>query len=168
MNTTTALQRRIPRAHVLVACLAVLGCNSVAQIRIENLSPHDISRLRVANEVFGDVPAGDITAYRELKLAFGYSAMEMVIDGQRVTAQALNLGARRFTYRIVHKDLSKAQLDIEVLRERGSTSDRAAASGQTSRADRGATCRAVPENHGGEGEQGDKQRSRCHPIKRKT
>ncbi len=87
------------------------------EIRIENVSTRTYSGVRVSNQHFGDIAAGETTDYRDVKLKFRYAEMEMTIDGRKVTGQTLNFGADRFTYRIGIKDLTKRHLDIQLVRD---------------------------------------------------
>ena len=105
------------RALVLVGCVALCGCASVKEIRVQNISDRDFSDVRIGDRQFGDIAADETTPYRKVQVKSGYADMEMIIAGRRVTAQALNFGADRFTYRIDIRDLSRGHLDIKLVRE---------------------------------------------------
>ncbi len=93
------------------------ACTSATEIRIHNASTLDFAEIEVAGEAFGELAAGTTGEYRAVPLRAGYAAMSFKADGQRVTGQALSLGARRYTWRIDVVDLAKGWLDIEVVRE---------------------------------------------------
>ena len=107
-------------ACLLVVVLALLGlnaCTAATEIRIHNASTLDYAEIEVAGEPFGELAAGTTGEYRSVSLRAGYAALSFTADGQRVTGQALSLGARRYTWRIDVVDLAKGWLDIEVVRE---------------------------------------------------
>ena len=106
------------RASVVVACcVALCGCTPVKEIRIRNISSRDFSNVRIANQRFGEIPAGETSDYRRVTLRSSYAAMEMTVDGQRITGQTLNVGSDRFTHRIDIIDLDKGHLSIKVVDE---------------------------------------------------
>ena len=104
------------KASVLSACCAALcGCTTVKEIRIQNASSRDFSDVRVADQRFGEVAAGETSDYRNVKLKSGYAAMEMSVDGHRITGQTLNVGSDRLTHRIDIIDLDRGHLNIKVV-----------------------------------------------------
>lgn len=111
-------KRRPVRLLVFVFGLLGLGaCTTPTEIRIHNASTLDYAEIEVAGEPFGELAAGATGEYRSVSLRAGYAALSFTADGQRVTGQALSLGARRYTWRIDVVDLAKGWLDIEVVRE---------------------------------------------------
>lgn len=107
-------------ARFLVFVLALLGlnaCTAATEIRFHNASTLDYAEIEVGGEPFGELVAGTTGEYRSVSLRAGYAALSFKADGQRVTGQALSLGARRYTWRIDVVDLAKGWLDIEVVRE---------------------------------------------------
>jgi len=101
-----------------VCCLAVLcGCTSVREIRVQNVSTLDYTDVSVGDQTFGDIAAGATSDYRSVGLRFRYAALKLKADGQYVTGQTLNMGAKRFTYRIDIVDLAAGHLAIEVIRD---------------------------------------------------
>lgn len=102
---------------ILVCSTLAGGCRSAADVRIENVSTLDYRDLTVAGVPYGDVAAGEATGYRTVTLRFRYALVEMTIEGHRVNAQTLALGARRFTYRIDILDLDAGHLAVELVRE---------------------------------------------------
>ena len=102
---------------VVMQLVALSGCASVAEIRVENASTFDFTDFSIAGSHYGDIPSGAITDYRSVDLTFGYVSMTFRVDGVYVTAESLNFAARRFTYRVHVIDRHKGWLDIEILRE---------------------------------------------------
>lgn len=92
-----------------------LGCATKTEIRIENRSSLDYTDVSVAGQPYGDIAAGATSDYKSVKLNFGYAVIELRADGQYVTGQTLNMGARRFTHRIDVVDLAAGHLAIEVI-----------------------------------------------------
>ena len=109
--------RRAVRLLVFVLVLGLNACTAATEIRIHNASTLDYAEIEVAGEPFGELAAGATGEYRAVSLRAGYAALSFTADGQRVTGQALSLGARRYTWRIDVVDLAKGWLDIEVVRE---------------------------------------------------
>ena len=106
--------------RLLVFVLGLLGlnaCTTGTEIRIHNASALDYAAIEVAGEPFGELAAGTTGEYRSVSLRAGYAALSFTAGGQRVTGQALSLGARRYTWRIDVVDLAKGWLDIGVVRE---------------------------------------------------
>ena len=90
-------------ARLLVVVLALLGlnaCTTATEIRIQNTSTLDYAEIEVASEPFGELAAGTTGEYHSVSLIAGYAALSFTAGGQRVTGQALSLGARRYTWRI--------------------------------------------------------------------
>ena len=119
-TTVPAVADKHRPARLLVFVLALLGlgaCTTATEIRIHNASTLDYAEIEVAGEPFGELAAGTTGEYRSVSLRAGYAALSFTADGQRVTGQALSLGARRYTWRIDVVDLAKGWLDIEVVRE---------------------------------------------------
>ena len=88
------------------------------EVRIHNASTHDFTDVSVADQPFGDIPAGETSDYMTVGVRFGYAALELKADGHRVTGQTLNLGADRFTYEIDIVDLEAGHLAIDVVAEK--------------------------------------------------
>ena len=88
------------------------------EVRIHNASTHDFTDVSVAGRSYGDIPAGETSAYKTVGARFRYAALDLKADGYRVTGQTLNLGAERFTYEIDIIDLEAGHLAIEVVAER--------------------------------------------------
>ena len=103
----------------LLAALSACGTENgvVIEVRIRNVSKLDFTSVSVAGQPYGDVPAGETGAYKEVRLRFRYAALEFKAGGHRVTGQTLNLGAERFTYAIDVVDLEAGHLAIEVIAE---------------------------------------------------
>lgn len=93
------------------------GCTATVSVRIENLSRHHFSAVRLNDTAFGDVAPGDTSAYRFVSLPFRYGILRMKADGHPINAQTLNFWSSRFTYRVEVKDLSAGHLAIDVRRE---------------------------------------------------
>ena len=117
----TSLAHRWPRGRALLGLLLIasMGCASVAEIRIENVSDLDFAEVSIAGEPFGDVAVGETTEYRPVPLRLSYALVRLTACGYRVNAQTLNLGARRFTHRIDILDLEAGRLGVEIVREGG-------------------------------------------------
>ena len=103
----------------LLAALSACGTENgvVIEVRVRNVSKLDFTGVSVAGQPYGDVPAGETGAYKEVRLRFGYAALEFKAGGRRVIGQTLNLGAARFTYAIDVVDLEAGHLAIEVIAE---------------------------------------------------
>lgn len=103
----------------LLGALSACGAGGIAEIevRINNISQYDFTEVSVAGQSFGDIAAGGTSDFEIVTTRFGYAALEMTVDGRKVTGQTLNMGAKRFTYEIDVVDLLAGQLAIEVLAE---------------------------------------------------
>ena len=107
-----------PAAALAVCWLIALGgCASAVEVRIQNASQLDFRDVTFAGEPYGDIEVGETTDYREVKLKFRYAVMKMTVDGRHVNAQSLNLRSRRFTHRVRIKDLEAGHLAVQVIRE---------------------------------------------------
>lgn len=104
-----------------IGVAALVGCRMDGQVRIENASPYDLTDVFVAGQPFGDIAAGETSAYHDVTFTFRYAAMKMYVDGRYVTAQSLNYGADRFTYVLDVADLEKGHLDIEIVKDTAHT-----------------------------------------------
>ncbi len=101
-----------------VWCLTALcGCKVVTEIRVQNISTLDYTDVSVAGQPYGDIAAGATSEYRSVGLSFRYAVIKLSAGGQNVTGQTLNMGAKKFTYRIDVVDLAAGQLAIEVIRD---------------------------------------------------
>lgn len=99
-------------------CLILLfGCQTTPEIRIQNVSALDYKDVRVADLPFGDLAAGATSTYQSVGLKYRYAVIGLTADGYAITGQTLNMGAKRFTYRIDVVDLAAGQLAIEVIRD---------------------------------------------------
>ena len=99
-------------------CLVALcGCGTVTEIRVQNISTVDYTDVSVADQPYSDIAAGATSDYKSVELSFRYAVIKLTADGQNVIGQTLNMGAERFTYRIDIVDLADGQLAIEVLRD---------------------------------------------------
>lgn len=119
-TTVLAVADKRQPVRLLVFVFGLLGlnaCTTATEIRIHNASTLDYAEIEVAGEPYGELAAGTTGEYRSVSLRAGYAALSFTADGQRVTGQALSLGARRYTWRIDVVDLAKGWLDIEVVRE---------------------------------------------------
>ena len=106
---------------VVFACSLVLGgCVSVRQIRVENISTHELTNLRIAGQPYGNVGPGEMTDYKTVKLRFHYSVLNLYVDGKYVTGQTLNFGPPRITYQIDVKDLDAGHLAIDLVHDESS------------------------------------------------
>jgi len=104
-----------------VACLLVLsGCGSARQIRVENVSTRNFTNVSIAGQSYGDIAPGEMSEYKNVKLAFRYAALKLHVDGKYVTGQTLNFGSKRFTYRIGVKDFDAGYLAIDMVRDESS------------------------------------------------
>ena len=109
-------------AACFVWCLTVLSaCETEGEveieIRIHNASTLDFTDVSIAGRDYGDIAAGETSAYKKVRLSFRYAALELKADGHKVTGQTLNFGAERFTYEIDIVDLEAGHLAIEVIPE---------------------------------------------------
>ncbi len=103
---------------ILLCAVAVGGCRSTVDIRVENVSAVDFRQVRIAGQAYGDVPAGAITDFKPVRLFCRYGVLRFTARGHSVTAQTLNFRARLFTYRVAVKDLAAGHLDVDVVPER--------------------------------------------------
>lgn len=96
-------------------------------VRVHNASAFDLDSVVVgfAREtvVYGDVPAGGTTAYRDAGTAYRYAYIEATAQGRRLVIQPIDyvgecpLGRGRFTYRLT-ADLATGSLDVRARRDR--------------------------------------------------
>ena len=109
----------------VVAPFGMTGCFSVAQVRIQNVSPVDFHEVELGDTSYGEVPAGTATEYKPVRLVplLRYADLRLTARGHRVIGETLMHRARRFTHRVDIIDLEAGQLDIEVIRERRNRSD---------------------------------------------
>ncbi len=104
-------------AVIAAGCLlALCGCATSAEVRVENVSTDDFTDLSIAGQPYGDIAAGATSDYRVVRRKFGYVSMKLWADGRYMTGQTLTLGSR-FTYRIDVIDLEKRHLAIEIVRD---------------------------------------------------
>ena len=103
------------RIIALLATALLSACGSTTKVRIENISAYDFENVSIADQPFGDVPAGAATDYRPVTLRARYASMKLWIDKRYTTAQALHFGGGQYTWRIAVKDQAKGHLDIEVV-----------------------------------------------------
>jgi hypothetical protein len=102
----------------LAACsIAFVGCQSTAQIRIENVSKHHLTKVRIMGQPFGEIPSGDITDFKPVNLRGRYAAMKFTADGKYMTSQTLNFGSKKFTYQLDIKDFEKGHPTIKLIQE---------------------------------------------------
>lgn len=109
--------RDLSALFTALCLLALCGCATVIEIRIQNNSTLDYSDVSVAGQPYGDLAAGETSEYRSVKLWFRYAVIRLTADGHKVNAQTLNLGAKRFTHRIDIIDLAAGHLAIEIVRD---------------------------------------------------
>ena len=104
---------------VLAVCSLVLccGCRTASEIRVQNVSTHEYTKVRVAGVPFGDLAVGATSDYKSVVLISGYALIELEADGRAVNAQTLNFAARRFTHRIDVVDLEARHLAVEIIRD---------------------------------------------------
>ena len=121
MRTSWHDRPRIPGlpfvAAVSLLMASLCGCGSSAEIRIQNLSTLDYREVGLGDQDYGHIAAGATSEYKTVQLRFRYAVLSMTADGHRLTGQTLNLGAKRFTYRIKVEDLAAGHLAIEVVRD---------------------------------------------------
>ena len=87
-------------AVYFVWCLTALSACATEgevenEIRIHNASTLDSTDVSIAGRDYGDIAAGETSAYTKVRLSFRYAALELKADGHRVTGQTLNFGADR-------------------------------------------------------------------------
>lgn len=105
-------------AVLLVAGIVMLyGGKTEVAIRVENISSLDFTEVRVAGQHYGDIAAGATSPYERVEVRFRYAVIGLTADGRTITGQTLNLGSKRFTYRIDVVDLRAGQLAIKVVRD---------------------------------------------------
>lgn len=105
-------------AVLVLGCLiALCGCATTTEIRIQNVSTYGFTGVRIAGQPYGEIAPGATTDYRSVKRKCGYLAMRLTADGRGITGQTLTFGSKRFTYRIGVKDCAARQLAIEIIRE---------------------------------------------------
>lgn len=119
MSTLHPSPAKAPMMQMAFTCLGLVvlgGCTTVREIRIENISTHNYTRVSVGDQFYGDIAPGETTEYKYVKLRFGYLALKLWADGRYTRGQTLNFGVKRFTYRIDIVDLGARQPAIEVIR----------------------------------------------------
>jgi hypothetical protein len=128
---------KLPMVRAVVLWTALVGLSACAgglsapQLRIENRGEVDIVNLRVLfpeGEVFfGDVAAGETTAYRPVPNGvYGYAAYRFDVDGETVTQPVIDwvgelpMQGTAFTY-VVEADSSQPAIFsiqlVEVVRD---------------------------------------------------
>ncbi len=108
-----------------VGCLVVVnGCAPLKQIRVQNVSTQNFTNVSIAGQDHGDIGPGKMTDYKNVKLKFRNAALELHVDGTYVTGQTLNVGAKRFTYRIGVEDPVVVPVEGRACRRRGTYSER--------------------------------------------
>ncbi|HEX8696947.1 MAG TPA: hypothetical protein VF746_31295 [Longimicrobium sp.] len=95
-------------------------------VRIRNASAFDLDSVVVdffrQRVVYGDVPAGGTTAYRQADRAYRYAYIEATVQGQRLVLQPIDyvgetpLGSGRFTYHLT-VNLADSTLDVRARRD---------------------------------------------------
>ena len=77
----------------LLGALSACGAGGIAEIevRINNISQYDFTEVSVAGQSFGDIAAGGTSDFEIVTTRFGYAAIEMTVDGRKVTGQTLNV-----------------------------------------------------------------------------
>ena len=99
-----------------VCCLiALCGCASAIEIRVQNASALDFADVSIAGQAYGDVAAGETSDYRRVRSRFRYALVRLTAGGYEVNAQTLNFGSRRFTHRIDIENLAAGHLAVEVI-----------------------------------------------------
>lgn len=117
MSRRVLWSSRLSAVLIVAGMTMLFGCRTEAEIRIENGSTLDFTEVRVAGQHYGTIEAGATSPYKPVGLRFRYAALGLTAGGHTITGQTLNLGSKRFTYRIDVVDLSAGHLAIEVVRD---------------------------------------------------
>lgn len=111
---------------VIFATVLSIACvteSEPTEIRIRNASSFDYVGLQVGDQMFGSLPAGAETRYRDFGTAFRYNYVRLEIEGDEMILQPVDyvgetpLGPGRFTYEVRVIDRAAGQLEIEVVED---------------------------------------------------
>jgi hypothetical protein len=113
---------------VIILLAAVLGgckpgAGGATLIRIHNASTYDYDELQVGQEVYGALPAGAYTEYRDFGTAYRYNYVLLRIGADEFVIQPIDyvgeepLGEGTFTYEIDVVDYDSRNLSIEAVED---------------------------------------------------
>lgn len=112
---------------VLVFLFALSGGRSdgeISQIRIRNQTGMPIKEVEVNGIDYGDIPAGGVSAYRDMQSAYGYAKVQLIMDGKRMRLQPDDyvgeqpLGRGHFTYVIVKQEgATMSLIDLQAVKD---------------------------------------------------
>jgi hypothetical protein len=96
----------------------------VSQVRIRNQTGVPLGQVEVNGIDYGDVAAGGVTGYRDMKSAYGYPKIQLLMNRQRVRLQPDDyvgeqpLGPGHFTYVLVKEQgATMILIDIQAVKE---------------------------------------------------
>lgn len=112
---------------VLVLLFTLSGGRSdgeISQIRVRNQTGMPIKQVAVNGIDYGDIPAGGVSGYRDMKSAYAYAKVQLLMDGKRMRLQPDDyvgeqpLGRGHFTYVIVKQEgATMSLIDLQALRD---------------------------------------------------
>lgn len=112
---------------VIVLLFALSGGRSdgeISQIRVRNQTGVPLKQIEVNGIDYGDLPAGGVSAYRDMQSAYGYAKVQLIMDGKRMRLQPDDyvgeqpLGRGHFTYVIVKQEAATMSLiDLQAVRD---------------------------------------------------
>jgi len=98
---------------------------ATAQVRVLNQTGVPLQNVRINGRPFGDLAAGAATPYQDLRPAYRYADLQLVIDGKPVRLRPddyvgeATLGKGRFSYRIARGESAAAGVvQIQAVAER--------------------------------------------------
>jgi hypothetical protein len=96
----------------------------VSQVRIRNQTGMPVQQVEVNGIDYGDIPAGATSGYRDMKSAYGYAKVQLLMNGTRMRLQPEDyvgeqaLGRGHFTYVILTRQgATMSMIDIEAVKD---------------------------------------------------
>ena len=101
--------------------------NEPSNIRLKNDSDHAFENVKVVfpsqEENFGNIESGEVTGYREVKIAYSYAYVEIFIENEKFVLQPIDyvgettLGQGKFTY-VLNVNLDERSVVLNLLEDK--------------------------------------------------